>query len=918
MKNGLAEFKQRIKKRKIKIAVVGLGYVGLPLACAFARKRITVYGIDVDEDRINSLKAKKSYITDITSSTISRFVSQGYLKPRLDFKTLNDIDVVFVCVPTPLKRKYQPDISFVINAVKSIAQNIKPGCLVILESTTYPGTTGEVILPIFKDKGLDGIYLCFSPERIDPGNTTHPLETIPKVVGGIDKQSTQLAKLVYEIIFKQVVSVSSARVAETVKLLENTFRLVNIGLIDEMAMLAHKMEIDIWEVINAASTKPFGFMPFYPSAGVGGHCLDKNEFLAVKNSEGLKVEKIGDLIERIKDDSRTKMHRVNGCLYIKPPYLEALSFNFLENKPCYKPITILSERAYNGRMVNVLTEDGRRLSVTDKHPLIVFNDGQFQIKFAEDICIGDNIPIATNLLQQQKKQKENSLTIDLLNFLRIKPKDNIRVKPINFNWRIYTDKLKRICTDEYESCYEYLRINQLPLRFFYELEKIIIFEHSEFLLCTGRGNSYSEFPASVKLDQDLCRLIGYYLSEGCITEDSSLRIRFSFNRGETEYIDDVKNIIAKLGLKFSVYHSPRFYTECIKVSSRMLGYIFRDMLKCGSNSYNMTIPPQIFCLDKQYKLNVLAGLFRGDASVECFFGKKTYKKNGKTYNHNVNTASVQYFTINPVLFQQIILLLHDLGVVPTFHKKRKYLLRICGYTHMKDIINLFAGKKKELIYKYINDSKKRCINKTFKRYEAFFTVKVKNIDFTKANKVYSLEIKDTNSFIGSYGVVLHNCIPKDPLYLYWKAKHFGFGSRFIRLASEITNYMPTYIVKRLEELLTSRNKTLSESEILILGVTYKKDVKDLRKSPALDVIDILQSNNVKVSYFDPLIPYLKFHNIDLKCINLNKNALKQFDCVVIITNHSNIDYNWVLKNAPLIFDTRNVYSKINDSKVVRL
>ena len=436
MKKNLIEFKRKIKQKKIKIAVVGLGYVGLSLACEFAKKGFSVFGIDLDKDRLRKLSMKKSYITDVSKQSLTKIIERRKLIPSNDFRILKDIDVVFVCVPTPLKRRYQPDISYIISAIKSIAKNIKPGSLIILESTTYPGTTEEVILPIFKQQGYqppNGVYLCFSPERIDPGNKLYPLNRIPKIVGGINQESTRLASLVYKIIIKKVICVSQARVAETVKLLENTFRLVNIGLIDEMAMMAHKMGIDIWEVIQAARTKPFGFMPFYPSAGVGGHC-----------------------------------------------------------------------------------------------------------------------------------------------------------------------------------------------------------------------------------------------------------------------------------------------------------------------------------------------------------------------------------------------------------------------------------------------------------------------------------------------------IPKDPLYLYWKARHFDFSSKFIKLASKITSFMPSYIVKRLEQILIARNKSLSNCRILIIGVTYKKDVKDLRKSPALDLIDILQRRDIKVSYFDPLIPFLRLNHINLRSLKLNKKNLSQFDCVVIVTNHSNLDYNFILKNSSLIFDTRNVYAKIKDKKIIKL
>ncbi|MFC1658413.1 nucleotide sugar dehydrogenase [Candidatus Omnitrophota bacterium] len=436
MNKAVAKFQRKIRQKNIKIAVVGLGYVGLPLAYEFAAKGCCVYGIDLDKDRVNSLKERKSYITDLTSRSVSEVIGSGNLKVSTDFRVLKDIDVVFVCVPTPLKRKYQPNISYIISAVKSIARNFKRGSLVILESTTYPGTTEEVILPIFRKQGHrppNGIYLCFSPERIDPGNKTYPLKKIPKVIGGINPESTRLGTAVYGIILKRVFPVSSARVAETVKLLENTFRLINIGLIDEMAMMAHKMGIDIWEVIEAAKTKPFGFMPFYPSAGVGGHC-----------------------------------------------------------------------------------------------------------------------------------------------------------------------------------------------------------------------------------------------------------------------------------------------------------------------------------------------------------------------------------------------------------------------------------------------------------------------------------------------------IPKDPLYLYWKARHFGFAPKFIKLASKLTTAMPEYITKRLKEVLAKRNKPLAGSRILVIGVTYKKDVRDLRKSPALDVIDILQTKRAKVSYYDPIIPYLKFMRINLKSIKFSQISPARFDCVVIATNHSSINYRLLLQKSSLIFDTHNVYAKSRDKKIIRL
>lgn len=429
--------KNRIIHKKIRIAVVGLGYVGLPLAIEFSKRGIPVTGIEIDEGRLNHLRKKESYITDISNLDIRKALRGSKFTFAQDFGVLKDIDVVIICVPTPLKRKYYPDIVYIKQAVKSISKHIKKGSLVILESTTYPGTTDEVILPLLESAGLKhnrNFFLCFSPERIDPGNKNYPVHKIPKVVGGSSIQATQLGVLVYKNIIDKVVPVSTARTAEAVKLLENTFRLINIALIDEIAMMAHKMNIDIWEVIKAASTKPFGFMSFFPGPGVGGHC-----------------------------------------------------------------------------------------------------------------------------------------------------------------------------------------------------------------------------------------------------------------------------------------------------------------------------------------------------------------------------------------------------------------------------------------------------------------------------------------------------IPKDPLYLYWKAKHFGFKSRFIKLASDVINHMPLYVVHRVEKLISKNGKALKNAKVLVVGATYKKDIKDLRKSPSLDIIEALQAKKAKVSYYDPLIPYLCFnHTICLESVKLTKKLLKRFDCVIIATDHTNIDYGFILKNSKLIFDTRFVYKGIKDRKVVVL
>lgn len=273
-------FKQRLAKRistrNAKIGVIGLGYVGLPLAVEFAQNGFFVFGIDIDRKKIKMLRQGISYIQDIKGATIKKLLKKRVFRFSCEYEELSQADILIITVPTPLRKTREPDISYVIDASKKIKENLKKGQLIILESTTYPGTTEEILLPLFSKDGLSigrDFFLAFSPERIDPGNKVFQTANITKLIGGVTKECSYLAKLIYSKIIDRVIVLSSPRVAEMAKLLENTFRAVNIALVNELALMCDRLKIDIWEVIEAAKTKPFGFMPFYPGPGIGGHCL---------------------------------------------------------------------------------------------------------------------------------------------------------------------------------------------------------------------------------------------------------------------------------------------------------------------------------------------------------------------------------------------------------------------------------------------------------------------------------------------------------------------------------------------------------------------------------------------------------------------------------------------------------------------
>lgn len=267
---------EKIQARTARIAVIGIGYVGLPLAAAFGEAGFSTVGFDLDTRKVETINRGESYIPDVESELVAKLIGQHTLSASTDAAVLGDADVIFICVPTPFDRMKAPDLGMIQSASESIAKHLHRGQMVILQSTTYPGTTEEFVLPILETSGLKAgtdFYLAFSPERIDPGNKDWSARNMPKVLGGLTPRSTELARDLLATLTPSVHLVSSPRAAEMTKLLENIFRSVNIALVNELALLCERMDINIWEVIDAAKTKPFGFMPFYPSAGVGGHCI---------------------------------------------------------------------------------------------------------------------------------------------------------------------------------------------------------------------------------------------------------------------------------------------------------------------------------------------------------------------------------------------------------------------------------------------------------------------------------------------------------------------------------------------------------------------------------------------------------------------------------------------------------------------
>ncbi len=674
MANNKQQLLDRISARSARVGVVGLGYVGLPLAVEFAGGGFDSTGFEVDARKADAINRGESYIPDVPTLRIAELVAAKRLSATTDFARLKDQEIIIICVPTPLRKTKDPDVSYILAAAEKIQACLRPGQLVILESTTYPGTTDEVLKPMFDETGLkldEDYFLAFSPERVDPGNEKFNTKNITKVVGGVSEVSAEVAAAAYSAIVDNVHPVSSARVAEACKLLENTFRAVNIGLVNELAQLCDTLGIDTWEVIAAAATKPFGFMPFYPGPGIGGHCLVGDETVVLRSADDSRkrLTLFETIFNELWDDPQTSRFEAGDTEVIQQPRLEVLSLNTETNVAAWKPVSYFFRRPYQGNLVTITTGDNRRVTVTEKHPMLIVDaGGRVRQVLAEDIAMGDRLPIHCSSAPETSRR----------------------------GGRVANEKsdLFPLLTDEFAA--------RIPVRLV----------------------------------------------------EASVRER----------------------LKAPVIQSH-------------FAALSRSLRSAGS----------------------------------------------------------------------------------------------------------------------------------------LITVPVKSVEVTKTERpvrVYSIEVEETHTFVTSYGIYVHNCIPLDPHYLSWKARMHGFEARFISLAEEVNSRMPDHVVELVARGLNKHRKPVNGSKILIMGVAYKRDIDDMRESPALGIIEKLQALGADVQFHDPYVPeiHLEGNGHHLRGIELNGEAVGDADCVVIVTDHRNIDYAWLAERAKLIVDTRNTTRGLKDfeDKIIRL
>jgi UDP-glucose 6-dehydrogenase len=729
-----------------------------------------------------------------------------------------------------------------------------------------------------------------------------------------------MAESFYQQVINRVVRMSSPRAAEMTKLFENVFRVVNVAVVNELAILCDRMGLNVWEIVDAAATKPYGFMSFYPGPGVGGHCLSENELLFVKNGHGLTCVRIGDYFAQLEYQYPGVARKVTGVTILEPEGIDILSFDLERREACYKPLQALSRREYRGTMVDIATDDRRSLCVTDGHPMVVWTANLPQIKRASDLRPGDELIVPTQWPDVVSIHQE----IDLISHLAADEIGRTRVVPKHGHFKDYraqlTLHLKALDIDPHEI----YRSNRMPLRVYLELEQCntMPITRRDIMLRTGHGSSWNAISAVIAIDEEFARLIGYYLSEGCITTDKSLRTRFVFNSNEREYIDDVCHILGKLGLRYSKRKDKVWNALHIKVSSNLFARLIRDVLGCGTCSTEMQIPGVLLGSPEPIRLALLSGLLRGDGDVDLEQQTRHYyyKKKQRFYDHSINVATVGYFSSSPRLFQQTVALAQGLGFVPTFKKNKPYL-RFYGQHQLARLLSLFEGAKRADLESYARNRRKQMPTKSFTAHGNFATVKIRQISQTEgAHNVYSAEVEDTHTFVTSYGIVTHNCIPVDPFYLTWKARQYDFNTRFIELAGETNLMMPYQVRERVIRALNWQGRALNGAKVLILGVAYKRDIADVRESPAFKVIELLRRDGVEVVYNDPHVPEFQHSDLAMRSVPLTDELLASADCVLILTDHRAYDYDSIVANARVLVDTRNATKgvKRNREKIVLL
>ena len=889
------EITEFTKGNKEKIAIIGLGYVGLPLAVLLDQK-FNVIGFDINPQRIKELKEGYDRTREVESEKLKSSTIEFTDNPE----KISEAKVIIVTVPTPIDQHNIPDLRPIKSATKTVGKYMQKGSIVVYESTVYPGLTEEECVPILEqESGLKwkkDFNVGYSPERVNPGDKQHTIDKITKVVAGDTPETTEfLAQLYGSVITAGVHKAPDIKTAEAAKVIENTQRDLNIALMNELSVIFNKMGIDTKAVLEAASTK-WNFLRFEPGL-VGGHCQIGSEKISVKYNSRIIDTSLEDFIDNLK--IRKKINFYGTDIFIPEEEVKVLTFNPYKETFEFFPVRAFTKRKYN-KLIKVKLSSGQQITVSDKHPFIVKNGRTYDVKLANQLTLGDEIPITRNLPVVYKNIKLN--IIDIISNSDFVEK--VRVKPKNKRWKDF-DKFKKYISKKFlnKKVSNYFYWNYLPLKEYLKIRNYFRKNYSEeeLVLITGRGPSSSQIPVVIAINEDFARFIGYYLSEGCITEDKkATRIRITINPEEKELLKDLKSILNKWNISYSLYRDKNYKSLTIKISNRIFGFLLKT-LNTGKNSYDARIPDLIMYNTDKIRLEVLKGLFRGDG--------------GFSYSNKL--PKISYFTSSDILYYQITLLLVNFGIFP-YHMKRKGLIEIYSIKDIKKMQDFFLDSKKEKLKKAISEKSDGKI-KNYYSDEHFYITKVKEITYLTENTyVYSLEVPATKNYVTSGGVITHNCIGVDPYYLTFKAQAIGHHPEVILAGRRINDYMGKFVAENTVKKLIKAGKAVKGSKVLILGLTFKENISDIRNTKVIDVYKELKEYGINVYIHDPFAypeEVKEEYGIEL-LDDIEKEA--PYDAIVVAVKHrpfiEELDfkkYKELMKNdgKPVLIDIKGLYNK---------
>ena len=909
----------------MKISVIGTGYVGLIQSVGLAEFGFDVIGIDIDETKVKQLnKGNCPLFEDGLEELLKNNVNKN-LKFTTSYNEIKDSDIIFLCVGTPQDEKGNADLRFIYSATESIKEQLtKDNYKIIVLKSTVPIGTNRKIKEMLADYNVDvvsnpeflreGIAVSdfFNPERIVLGfedlNNEKPIAMMEKIYGEFKKHGAPIIITDWES-------------AEMIKYASNAFLATKISFANELSKLSDEVGADIKTVCEAMGIdKRIGNRFLNAGIGYGGSCFHPDEVLFVDFGKGLECMEFKELFTELsKDNNRTvKILSIN----------ENLKLDLVDLK-------MITKRDYSDDLIVLKTSMGREIKITKDHPVVVLNGNKLNIKLAEDIKEGDEIALPNGKFNSNNKN--NIITIDVLE--EIKNTSLIKNTYLN-NKDMVLNEFENIRAHLSNKYVHDVKKNgtvrakdMLPLRSI--LNK---YNYNSNRLFTVRSKS-TTIPAKLKMDNDFARLIGYYLAEGWISEDfnkrnSRKRIGFSFGAPEDEYINDVKNILNKLDINY--IEKIRNGSHSIIVSSKLLAYIFEDVLKCGNNCYNKQIPPQIFNSPEDIKWEFLKGILRGDGGIVRL-------------NNNKN-LNIEYGTVSKKLANSLMILLQSFGITTSlkrcYNNKSTvltYIIRINGLNQVKKIGELFGEKwnnYKEIAdnyqrnikptgYKKLDENQRFSLLEPSVRFDNYATLRVKSIEKEYYNgEVYSVETNN-NLLISSYGMLIHNCFPKDVKALIKQFENNNISPKLIKSTDEVNEEQ---IIWFFDKIKNYYNNDLNQKTFAVLGLAFKPNTDDLRESRGIKLIDLLLNDGAIVKGFDyvekarentinryKLDKSKAFYGYNLYILEDLYETIKDADAIIITTEYDFNKEDWekinkLVKNK-VIFDGRNI---LNIDKIKKL